>query len=57
MLGHTKTVLVLLVGWLLLGDTMSIRKLLGMVIAVTGMAVYGYYSSQKPVLPTANGKP
>lgn len=41
MLGHSKTVLVLLGGWLFLGDALSQRKLLGMTLAVAGMVWYG----------------
>lgn len=39
-LGHTKTILVLLLGWLLLGDMISARKLVGMSLAVIGMIAY-----------------
>lgn len=65
-LGHTKTILVLLTTWLVLHEHMSSRKLLGMVLAVCGMVLYGYFNSSsyksstseesKPLLPTA-GKP
>lgn len=44
-LGHTKTVLVLLTSWLLLHEHMSLRKALGMALAVTGMVAYGYLNS------------
>jgi hypothetical protein len=40
-LGHAKTVLVLLASWLLLQEPVSMRKLLGMCLAVAGMAAYG----------------
>lgn len=40
-LGHTKTVLVLLISWLALGETMSARKAAGMAVAVGGMIAYG----------------
>lgn len=36
-LGHSKTILVLLGGWLFLGDAATSRKLLGMGLAVAGM--------------------
>lgn len=36
-LGHSKTILVLLGGWLFLGDSATGRKLLGMGLAVAGM--------------------
>ncbi len=35
-LGHSKTICVLLGGWLFMGDVVSVRKLLGMVCAVAG---------------------
>jgi hypothetical protein len=41
-LGHTKTVLVLLISWLALGESMSARKAAGMAVAVSGMIAYGY---------------
>lgn len=37
MLGHSKTILVLLGGWAFLGDAATSRKLLGMGLAVAGM--------------------
>ncbi|KAG2427131.1 hypothetical protein HXX76_012641 [Chlamydomonas incerta] len=47
-LGHTKTVLVLICGWLYLGDVITNRKLAGMILAVFGMALYGYFNSLAP---------
>lgn len=44
-LGHSKTILVLLGGWLFLGDAATSRKLLGMTLAVLGMIWYGKASS------------
>jgi len=44
-LGHTKTVLVLLASWLALGEPLPPRKALGMLLAVAGMAAYGALSS------------
>ena len=41
-LGHTKTVLVLLVGWLYLNDVMTLRKVMGILVAVLGMMAYGW---------------
>ncbi|GIL65307.1 hypothetical protein Vafri_19112 [Volvox africanus] len=49
--GHTKTVLVLISGWLFLGEAISARKLTGMITAVAGMAAYGYFNS----LPIKHG--
>ena len=42
MLGHTKTVLVLLGGWAFLGDKITLHQLGGMLVAVMGMVWYGY---------------
>ena len=36
-LGHSKTILVLLGGWSFLGDTITGKKLAGMLLAVAGM--------------------
>jgi solute carrier family 35, member E3 len=44
-LGHTKTVLVLLASWLVMGESLSPRKALGMLLAVAGMVAYGALSS------------
>jgi drug/metabolite transporter (DMT)-like permease len=44
-LGHTKTILVLLTSWFVLHEHMSARKLFGMVLAVSGMVLYGYFNS------------
>jgi len=48
-LGHAKTVLVLLLGWLYLNDSMSPRKLGGMAMAILGMVGYGYFTSVQQV--------
>lgn len=45
-LGHSKTVLVLLGGWAFLGDKVSGRQAFGMALAVAGMIAYGLASSQ-----------
>lgn len=44
-LGHTKTILVLLTSWGVLHEHMSSRKLCGMVLAVGGMVLYGYFNN------------
>jgi hypothetical protein len=44
-LGHTKTVLVLLTSWWVLHEPMSPRKAMGMALAVAGMVSYGYFNS------------
>lgn len=54
-LGHTKTVLVLLVGWLYLNDVMTQRKLLGIALAVVGMVAYGWSTSTAQALKAAAG--
>ncbi|PNH05272.1 UDP-galactose transporter 2 [Tetrabaena socialis] len=38
-MGHAKTISVLVIGWLFLGDEIGPRKLLGMCVAVTGMVM------------------
>uniref|UniRef100_A0A7S0UWP6 Sugar phosphate transporter domain-containing protein n=1 Tax=Polytomella parva TaxID=51329 RepID=A0A7S0UWP6_9CHLO len=53
-LGHTKTVLVLTLGWLYLGESMTSRKATGMVLAVIGMVAYG--NLPKPSAPIRNLK-
>jgi len=45
-LGHSKTILVLLGGWAFLGDRVSGRQAFGMALAVAGMVAYGVASSQ-----------
>eukprot|EP01023_Acetabularia_acetabulum_P047283 TRINITY_DN4976_c0_g3_i2.p1 TRINITY_DN4976_c0_g3~~TRINITY_DN4976_c0_g3_i2.p1 ORF type:complete len:347 (-),score=38.71 TRINITY_DN4976_c0_g3_i2:113-1153(-) len=44
-LGHSKTLLVLLGSWLLLGETIKYRQLMGMTLAVCGMIAYGVAAS------------
>ena len=50
-LGHSKTMLVLLGGWAFLGDRVSLKQLAGMALAVLGMVFYGIASSQCASLP------
>ncbi|GAB4814419.1 hypothetical protein N2152v2_001465 [Parachlorella kessleri] len=51
-LGHAKTILVLMGSWLFLGETASTKKLFGMVLAVAGMVLYGKASmAQAPPPP------
>lgn len=45
-LGHSKTMLVLLGGWLFLGDQIGLKQFSGMVLAVVGMVAYGVASNQ-----------
>lgn len=44
-LGHTKTILVLLASWVVFQEPMTPRKLCGMALAVAGMVGYGYAAS------------
>lgn len=46
MLGHAKTVLVLLGGWTIFQEVISLKQLAGMAIAVAGMVWYGAESSK-----------
>ena len=48
MLGHAKTVLVLLMGWAFQGDTVSQVKLIGVIMAVAGMILYSYFAIAMP---------
>ncbi|KAG2495895.1 hypothetical protein HYH03_006133 [Edaphochlamys debaryana] len=45
-LGHAKTLLVLLGGWALFGEAMPPRKVMGMLLAFSGMVGYGYFASR-----------
>ena len=45
-LGHAKTVLVLFIGWALLGESISHTQLVGVTLTITGMILYGYFSSR-----------
>lgn len=56
-LGHAKTVAVLLGGWALLGDAISPRQAAGMALAVAGMVAYGAASAAAPAaVPRVVGK-
>jgi hypothetical protein len=50
-LGHSKTVMVLLGGWAFYGDSITRHKLLGMTLAVAGMVWYGKASRTVPPQP------
>ena len=43
-LGHVKTVLVLLGGWLIFGDRITLLQILGIAVAVSGMVLYGKFT-------------
>jgi hypothetical protein len=45
-LGHTKTILVLLTSWWVFQEQMTARKLAGMSLAVMGMVLYGWIGSR-----------
>ncbi|KAK9807322.1 hypothetical protein WJX73_001596 [Symbiochloris irregularis] len=47
-LGHMKTVCVLLGGWAFLGDHITSKQLMGMALAVAGMVLYGFATLPKP---------
>lgn len=53
-LGHTKTILVLLISWLALGESMSPKKLGGMALAVAGMVAYGVFINQASPTPSSS---
>lgn len=44
-LGHSKTITVLVGGWAIFGDVITARQALGMLLAVAGMVGYGVASS------------
>ena len=41
-LGHMKTVCVLILGWILFDSALTIKNILGMLLAVMGMVVYSW---------------
>lgn len=55
-LGHTKTILVLLISWLALGESMSAKKVAGMVLAVAGMVAYGVFVNQSNGVSSSSPK-
>lgn len=55
-LGHAKTVSVLLGGWALFGDVISARQAFGMAVAVAGMVAYGV-ATAPPATTTTPGAP
>eukprot|EP00243_Klebsormidium_subtile_P003863 TRINITY_DN17494_c0_g1_i1.p1 TRINITY_DN17494_c0_g1~~TRINITY_DN17494_c0_g1_i1.p1 ORF type:complete len:341 (+),score=92.84 TRINITY_DN17494_c0_g1_i1:253-1275(+) len=57
-LGHMKTILVLILGFLFFNDSTSTQKILGMTLAICGMVWYGNATSKpgaKTVLPKSTG--
>lgn len=47
-LGHSKTITVLVGGWAIFGDVITARQAFGMLLAVAGMVGYGVASSSAP---------
>ena len=43
--GHAKTILVLVGSWLYLRESLSMKQLTGMALAVAGMVAYGYFAA------------
>lgn len=41
-IGHMKTVCVLLLGWILFDSALTVKNILGMLLAVVGMVVYSW---------------
>ncbi|WCJ28608.1 Nucleotide-sugar transporter family protein [Euphorbia peplus] len=41
-LGHMKTVCILILGWLLFDSTLTLKNILGMAVAVVGMIIYSW---------------
>ncbi|CAI7755533.1 unnamed protein product [Closterium sp. NIES-53] len=54
-LGHMKTVLVLVLGVVLFDSAISLKGILGMCIAVTGMVMYGHATATQASTPGAGG--
>ncbi|CAL5030981.1 unnamed protein product [Urochloa decumbens] len=53
-LGHLKTCLVLSFGYTLLHDPFTLRNILGILIAIFGMALYSYFSVRESKKKSAN---
>jgi solute carrier family 35 protein E3 len=51
-LGHSKTILVLLTSWAVFQEAMTQRKMMGMALAVVGMVMYGAvtHTASKPAV-------
>lgn len=43
-MGHTKTILILVGGWVFFYDRASLQQISGICLAVLGMVSYGYLS-------------
>jgi solute carrier family 35, member E3 len=55
-LGHTKTICVLLGGALLFNELITVRVGIGMSLAVVGMVGYGYFTNKEKAAPDATAK-
>jgi len=53
-LGHLKTCLVLSFGYTLLHDPFTLRNILGILIAIFGMALYSYFSVRESKKKSTN---
>lgn len=54
-LGHSKTITVLVGGWAIFGDLITARQAFGMLLAVAGMVGYGVASSSSPAASAPAG--
>ncbi|KAF8669386.1 hypothetical protein HU200_051729 [Digitaria exilis] len=57
-LGHMKTVCVLILGWILFDSALTVKNILGMLLAVMGMVVYSWAveAEKKAVTPIPRNK-
>jgi drug/metabolite transporter (DMT)-like permease len=57
-LGHMKTVAVLTLGWILFDSALTVKNILGMLLAVMGMVVYSWAveAEKKAVSPIPRNK-
>jgi hypothetical protein len=57
-LGHMKTVCVLILGWILFDSALTIKNILGMLLAIMGMVVYSWAmeSEKKATAPIPRNK-
>lgn len=53
-LGHLKTCLILFIGYIILHEPFTVRNIVGILIAIFGMALYSYFSVQESKRKTAN---
>eukprot|EP01064_Diplonema_japonicum_P020878 TRINITY_DN3044_c0_g1_i1.p1 TRINITY_DN3044_c0_g1~~TRINITY_DN3044_c0_g1_i1.p1 ORF type:complete len:351 (+),score=54.62 TRINITY_DN3044_c0_g1_i1:46-1053(+) len=53
-LGHTKTVMVLVLGYYFFGGVVRSNQVVGGILAIMGMAAYGYYTQKLKAKPPAS---